>query len=124
MCASSGIRGASSIADWARNIIKLEDVSYRGEKRIKFVHEKCNNSKMFEPFVLAMDEYLNFSPIDLSEITPKRERDRGERVKEALELLGGRAKSKATLFNQYAEITGIKSQSTAFRHIDEAVRNE
>jgi len=53
-----GMRGATAILDWARNIIKLEDVSYRGEKRIKFTHEKCNNTKMFEPFILAMDEFF------------------------------------------------------------------
>jgi hypothetical protein len=118
-----GIRGASAISDWARNIIKLEDVSYRGEKRIKFTHEKCNNSKMFEPFILAMDEYLNFSPIELKETAPKNEKNRGLKVKEALELLGGSSDTKGMLANQYSELSGIKSRTTAFRHVDEAVKN-
>jgi len=118
-----GIRGASAIYDWARNVIKLEDDSNKGERHIKFTHEKCNNTKKFEPFVLAMDEYLNFSPIELTKTTPKKEKERGLKVKEALKLLGGSSDTKGRLANQYSELTGIKSRSTNFRHIDEAVKN-
>jgi len=119
-----GIRGASAIFDWARNIIKLEDATYRGDKRIKLIHEKCNNAKMFEPFVLAIDEYLNFSPVEITEALPKAQRERCLKVKEALELLGGNVESKTELVNQYKELTGLESESSIHRHIDQAVSNE
>ncbi len=119
-----GIRGASAIFDWARNIIKLEDASYKGEKRIKLTHEKCNNAKMFDPFILAMDEYLNFTPIEITETLPKGQRERCLKVKEALELLSGDTKNKAELVKQYKELTGLGSVPTIHRHIDQAVDNE
>jgi hypothetical protein len=118
------IRGAKSIWDWARNVIKLEDATYRGAKRIKFTHEKCNNAEMFEPFVLAMDEYLNFSAIEFTEIMPKGQRERCLKVKEALEFLGGSVDSKAELIHQYMELTGLESIPTIHKHIDKAVDNE
>jgi CHC2 zinc finger/AAA domain/Toprim domain len=119
-----GLRGASAIWDWARNIIKLEDKTYKGEKRISFKHEKCNNSKMFEPFLLQMDDNLNFSPLDFTDTLPHRERDRCLNVKRALEMLNGYVETKAELIDQYKEITGIKSTTTIHRHIDQAVQNE
>lgn len=118
-----GIRGASAISDWARNIIKLEDATYRGQKRIKLTHEKCNNSKMFEPFVLEMNEYLNFSLVEFTETMPKGQRERCLKVKEALELLGGSVESKSELVDQYRELTGLESRPTIDRHIDQAVNN-
>jgi hypothetical protein len=119
-----GIRGASAIFDWARNIIKLEDATYRGEKRIKLIHEKCNNARMFDPFVLAMDEYLNFTAMEFTETMSKGLRDRCQKVKEALKLLGGDTKNKAELVKQYKELTGVESKPTIYRHIDQAVDNE
>jgi RecA-family ATPase len=118
-----GLRGASAIQNWARNIIKLEDVSYKGEKRIKFKHEKCNNHKLFEPFTLAMDEYLNFTHLEIDNSVSRNIKERCLKVLEALELLGGKAEMKSDLIDQYKELTGIKADRTLHRHINEAVDN-
>ncbi len=118
-----GLRGATAILDWARNIIKLEDASYQGEKRIKFTHEKVNNGEMFGPFTLAMDEYLNFSKVEYADTLPKNIRDRCLKVREALVLLKGNAEKKNDLIEQYKDMTGIKADRTLHRHIDEAVKN-
>jgi len=117
------LRGASAIVDWARNLINLKDASYLRRKQIKFINEKVNNHPKFEAFTLAMDEFLNFERVDVTEAVPKKARERGQKVKEALELLGGRAESKSSLIDQYKEITAIKSESTAKRHIDKAAEN-
>jgi len=121
---SGVLRGASAIWDWARNVIKLEDKTYKGEKRISFKHEKCNNSKMFEPFTLQMDDNLNFLPVEFENMLPHRERERCLNVKRALEMLNGYVESKAELLEQYKEITGIKTPTTMHRHINKAVENE
>jgi len=119
-----GLRGASAIWDWARNIIKLEDRSYKGEKRISFKHEKCNNSKMFEPFILKMDDNLNFSPMEFTDTIPHREWERCLNVKKALEVLGGHVDTKSELILQYTELTGIKKIPTIHNHINQAVKNK
>ncbi len=79
---------------------------------------------MFDPFILAMDEYLNFTPIEITETLPKGQRERCLKVKEALELLSGDTKNKAELVKQYKELTGLGSVPTIHRHIDQAVDNE
>jgi hypothetical protein len=119
-----GLRGATAIQNWARNIIKLEDISHKGEKLVKFTQEKCNNHEKFEPFVLTMDEHLNFSAIEYSATIPKGVKKRCEKVKEALQLLGDSADSKSQLINQYKEITGLESIPTIHRHINEAVKHK
>jgi hypothetical protein len=79
---------------------------------------------MFDPFILAMDEYLNFTPMEISETLPKGQRERCLKVKEALELLGGSVESKAELIEQYKELTGLESVPTINRHIDNAVADD
>lgn len=118
-----GLRGATSILDWARSIIKLEDRSYEGQKRIKLTHEKCNNTEIFNPFILKMDEYLNFSQIEFIERIPPRVIDRCLIVKEALEMLGGSTDTKSKLVSQVKEISCLKAEPTIHRHIDGAVEN-
>lgn len=110
------IRGATAIYDWARNVIKLEDKSFQGEKRIKFTHEKCNNFQMFDPFILSMDEYLNFNPIELEDTLPAGDRDRANAVKKALEMLGGYVETQSELAEFYCELHGVVKR-TASRHI-------
>jgi hypothetical protein len=116
-------RGASAIRDWARNMIKLQGCLYKGQKQIKFVHEKCNNHEMFEPFILKMDEHLNFTPLEDFELVPAKKRKQGEQVREALEMLGGRTETKGQLAKQYKEISGYSKQ-TCFNHIDAAVEHD
>jgi hypothetical protein len=117
------IRGASAIRDWARNIIKLERYGYRGEPRISFKHEKSNNFKLFDPFTLKMDEYLNFSPLDEVERMPAAKRKRCEQVREALIMMGRKATSKKELAAQYEEVSGVANRSTQYNHINEAALN-
>lgn len=120
---AGGLRGATAIWDWARNVIKLSDVTYRGEKRIKLENEKCNNHEPFQPFVLVMDEHLNFQAVEISETASNKSKERGELVKEALRLCGSRVETKKELIDQYRELSGIKGNSTIHDHINEAVKN-
>ena len=119
-----GIRAASSIRDWARNVIKLTDATYRGQKRIKLENDKSNNHEPFQPFLLAMDEFLNFQAMEISETYSNKSKERGELVREALRLCGGRVETKKELIDQYKELSGVKSNPTIHRHITEAVKNE
>ena len=118
------IRGSSAISDWARSIIRIEDATYRGEKRIKLTHEKSNNSKPFEPFVLKMDQFLNFEYMEDEGHAPTRaDADRSAKVFESLKLLGGNVTDKVLLIEQYRELSGVKAPTTIQRHIDKAVTN-
>lgn len=111
------IRGASAIWDWARNIIQLNRSLYKGEIQIGLKHEKCNNFEMFEPFRLKMDDYLNFEPLDESELMPAPKRLICENMKKAVENLGGRVETKTQLSDQYEEISGHQNKSTRYNHI-------
>jgi hypothetical protein len=115
------LRGAQAIWDCARNIIKLEDFSYRGNTRIKLIHEKSNNSALFEMFILQMNDSFNFEHLELEDAIPKKKKERCQKVGEALELLGGETDSKEKLSDQYEEISGVASKPTRYRHIKEAV---
>ena len=117
------LRGASAIFDWARSIIRLEDVTYKNEKRIKITHEKSNNANPFSPFILQMDDFLNFAAMEKYEDVQSKERERCLMVQEALELLGGTAETKKELIAQYKEISGVASEATIQRHVDQAVKN-
>jgi len=119
-----GIRAASSIRDWARNVIKLTDATYRGQKRIKVENDKANNHEPFQPFLLVMDEDLNFQAMEISETASNKSRERGELVKEALRLCGSRVETKTELIDQYRELSGAKANNTIHNHINEAVKNE
>jgi len=116
------IRGSSGISDWARNIIRLEDVSFQGEKRIKVTHEKSNNAAPFDPIILAVDEWLNFATREIGDTMPATARKRCEAVLEALKMLGGNVETQALLIRQYRENSQIGSNATAKNHINEADR--
>ena len=118
-----GIRAASSIRDWARNVIKLTDATYRGQKRIKLENDKSNNHEPFQPFLLVMDENLNFQTMEISETYSNKSKERGELVREALRLCGSQVETKKELVDQYKELSGIKGNSTVHDHINEAVKN-
>jgi hypothetical protein len=117
------MRAATAIWDWARSIIKLEGADYRGSKQIKVVQEKSNNTKLFEPFKLYMDEALNFEGVALMESTTVKAKARFMTVVQALKAMGGQSETKAELINQYKEESGIKSDNTAHNHINDAVKN-
>ncbi len=117
-------RGASAIRDWARNMIKLQGYPHKGQKRIRLIHEKCNNYEMFESFVLQMDEHLNFMPLDDFELMPAKKRKRCGQVREALVMLGRRAESKKQLAAQYEEVSGVTTKTTQYSHISEAAESD
>lgn len=119
-----GIRAASAIRDWARNVIKLTDDTYQGQKRIKVENEKCNNHSAFEPFVLVMDENLNFEATEIDTPVSDKSKERGLLVREALEVCGGSVETRADLVDQYREMSGIKAESTICNHIAEASKND
>lgn len=118
-----GIRAASSIRDWARNVIKLTDATYRGQKRIKLENDKSNNHEPFQPFLLVMDENLNFQAMEISDSYSNKAKERGELVREAVRLCGSQVETKKELVDQYKELSGIKGNSTIHDHINEAVKN-
>jgi hypothetical protein len=120
----SGLRGATAIQNWARNIIEIKDATHRNQKRIKVTHKKCNNHALFDPFVLAMDEYLNFEAMPAAESISSQRMENGRRVREALEALGSTAKTKNELIERYAEIAGLSSKPTMHRHINQAVDDQ
>ena len=53
---------------------------------------------------------------------PAKQRQRCEKVKEALQMLEGVCDTKNELIDQYKEITSIAKDITAHKHIDEAVK--
>ena len=116
------LRGATAIFDWARNVIKLENADYQGEKKIRLTNEKSNNSRAFDTIILSMDEHLNFTGRSFAEAAPGSAYFRGLKVKEALDIIGARAETKEALILQYQELTGITAIPTIHRHIDEAVK--
>ena len=113
------IRGASAIRDWTRGLIKLKKL---GNRQIKVDHDKANNMPEAKPFVLQFDEYLNFSAVEMADILSKKTLEQCRMVRKALELQGGKTKSKAQLIIQYREISGV-SEPSARRHIDAASEN-
>ena len=132
-------RGASSIFDWCRSMIglKLEfigsnritDIDSDGTpiKRVKpvpcirMVHEKSNNSPKFAPFLLKMDQHLNFNVIEET-VTPEQQ-EQGNMVVQALTNLGGTAESHNDLAKVYATLAGV-GVATGKRHITTAVNND
>ena len=69
-----------------------------------------------------MDDNLNFTYIPPQEIISNKVHDRCLKVKEALELMGGKVNEKSAFVNQYMEIS-LTKEKTANKHIDEAVEN-
>ncbi len=120
-----GLRGASAIIDWARNIVGVFDRSFTRDgnlkKQVEVVCDKRNNAQEFDDFTLRMDENLNFYPVEPYKNISSKSRERCLNVKEALALCGGRAEAKSELIEQYCEHTGI-NQNTAQKHINEASR--
>jgi hypothetical protein len=117
----NGIRGASSITDWARVVLKIEKKVVADRDFIELSCEKSNNHPRFQPFAIQFDEFL----------CPKNLENRGldekkaaqcEMMAKALDLLGGTAKSQRDLIRQYTELSGLKSRSAIISHIHEAVK--
>ncbi len=117
-----GIRGASSIVDWARCVVKLKPVSINGQHCIRFEHEKTNNLARFEPFIMAVDEDLNFNPVEEGNYLSHNAEKRGGLVLQALQDLSGCVETQNDLIAQYCALSAVK-ETTAHRHVSEAVEN-
>lgn len=116
------IRGASSIFDWARSIVKIERVKGRTKNRVKLIHEKSNNFPIFKDFIMEMDSNLNFSVVNNEDMLSSKKKKICSRVRDALELCGGRARKKQDLIDKYKTISGIGANTTAHDHINDAVK--
>ena len=65
---------------------------------------------------------MNFETLNMAEVLPKGLSDRCASVQYALQLQGGVVQTQEELVDQYKEHTGLKSDSTVRRHINEAVK--
>jgi len=128
-------RGSSAIYDWCRGMIglkeefiasdritDLEDASTGGAtvSCIRVTHEKANNMKKFNPFLMRMDHNLNFQKIEES-FSPEQKKQ-GLLIQQALTDLGKNAVIQNDLIKTYVNLSGL-SQATARRHIKKATDN-
>jgi hypothetical protein len=126
-------RGSTAIYDWARNMVglkgeKVPAKQVRGElfenagdiPCVRVENEKNNNSKMFKPFLLWLDDNLNFQVVD--ETVSPSEQEQAVKIREAIIKLGGYAKSQNELAKAYIDLVDV-SMATAIRHIQRAVKN-
>ena len=131
-------RGASAIYDWCRGMIGMkqefigsdritdiqgDDVTHRTASVpcIRIIHEKANNMGKFMPFLVRMDQSLNFQPVD--EAMSPEQMEQGGLIQQALTDLGGHAKSRNELATIYSELSGV-SKTSACTHITTAVNNQ
>ena len=112
------IRGASAIKDWSRHVIHIFPAGYR---LIEVVSEKRNNAEKFRPFVLEIDDFLNFTYREAEDALNHKLVKRCQAVKDALILQGSSVETQTALIEQYKESSGLKNESTIRNHIKEAV---
>ncbi|SMC74722.1 Toprim domain-containing protein [Desulfocicer vacuolatum DSM 3385] len=127
-------RGSSAIFDWCRSMIGLK-AEFIGSDRItdiqgsevthrtasvpciRVTHEKANNMKKFNPFLLRMDQALNFQTVEEA-ISPEQ-MEQGRLIQQAITDLGDDVVSRIDLINTYINLSGV-SKATARRHIKTA----
>lgn len=113
---SAGGRGASSIGDWADNIIRISHAKPKDPQQLLITHQKSRNFRVMPPFVLELTGTLDFTKVRTNR------RDASEDlVRKALEALGGKAKTQDALAEKVAALGGF-STSTANRLIPKAVK--
>jgi predicted ATP-dependent serine protease len=108
--AVGGGRGASSIGDWADNVLSLEPGK---DNMLKVTHQKSRHFRTHPQFYLERTGTLDFK-----RVTPESD-DEGEIVKEALEALDGEAETQDMLADKMVEM-GCSSKSKAKRWIKKA----
>ena len=129
-------RGASAIYDWCRGMISMkaefigsdritdiqgDEVTHRTASVpcIRIIHEKANNMGKFMPFLVRMDQSLNFQPID--EAMSPEQMEQGKLIQQALTDLG-EAGTQNELIKTYVALSGT-SAATARRHMKTATDN-
>ncbi|WP_300461284.1 AAA family ATPase [Desulfobacula sp.] len=132
-------RGSTAINDWTRNRISLKrefiaenritDIDVNGKVTgqrvaqipvIRVRHEKSNNFKMFDPFLIRMTRHLHFERVE-EQMTPE-EAEKANTVTQALTDMGGYAESTNALANVYMDLAGL-GKTAAKNHISMAVDN-
>jgi archaellum biogenesis ATPase FlaH len=114
-----GIRGASSILDWADTAITLTEKKHEELilRRLEFV--KIRNGKPIRPLLLQRDPENLLHTVVAEEgvlCSPAR-------VAAILRDLGGEVESKSALVSEIMKQTGA-SQATAYRVVDEVIREK
>jgi hypothetical protein len=82
------------------------------------INTKNNNHEYFKPFVLELDDNLNFHHRKQEEILSPKKLQRCMAVADALRKMGGLAETQDSLIDQYREDSKLKSTSTAQVHIN------
>jgi hypothetical protein len=90
--------------------------------QIKFVNDKQSNMAEVRPFVLEMDENLNFTPVELVDTLGDKTAGHCLTVVEVLKSMGGICLSQKELVAEICNLSRV-SHPTARRHIDTAVEN-
>ncbi len=116
------MRGASAIRDWARCAIRLTPRFINETSCIEVVNDKANNYPYFDPFYLKINQHLIPEPLGIRSMMNKRQQDRCETVRKALNLLGGTTDDQKAFIDQIRLLTQIKSDSTIQGHINEAIK--
>ena len=113
-------RGASSIRDWAANMLLMEyaEGGEDGKSIIKITHDKSRNFQQQQPFYLDRTPDLNFL---LCEKPGSVQEDHSDAVVECLDALGGCASSQTLLINEVRTRLAC-GRTTAQRAIATAVR--
>ena len=114
-----GIRGASSILDWADTALTLTEKKHEELilRRLEFV--KLRNGKPIRPLLLQRDPESLLHTV----VAEEGVLCGAARVKSILRDLGGEVDSKSALVSEIMKQTGA-SQATAYRVVDEAINGK
>ncbi|MGV8080017.1 MAG: AAA family ATPase [Syntrophales bacterium] len=108
-------RGASSIADWASNILLLGQSEVDGEKLIEVNHVKSRNFRRQPPFILKLTSELDFVRAS------NDEEKRVDIVVKVLKDMGGTVGTQTEFAKAIMKKETI-SESSAYRMIKKAVK--
>jgi hypothetical protein len=118
----SGPRGAGAIADWAHTIVEMTYKDPEDDRfHIRMFNEKNRNHKEFGIIWLRKTDQLDF--LRCNEPLSRMDQDGVELVVDVLTDIGF-ANTKMELAGAIVGKTGIKSDKTARKYIDLAVRHE
>lgn len=106
-------RGASSIGDWAHNIMLVDNIYvHKGETGIapalRVTHTKSRNHELTPEFALIRDENLIYRRCSSGEKEESHEKEL-KGVVAALQALGGKTDTQAELVESVVKIVGCKT---------------
>jgi len=119
---SNGPRGAGAIGDWAHTIVELTyKDAVQDRYHIRMFNAKNRNHKEFGTVWLRKTEQLDF--LRCKAPLTKKDLDEVDKVVDILTQMGS-AKTKTELVKAIIDGTGIKSEKTARKYIQMAVKHE